>query len=108
MRPIAPQSPRVRQWPTQRSAANGSRKRERFEVQRPAFMAQDDGVLAIKAVQLIDTRPALDGFVWQAFLVLHRLLNALTFLDLVRINLHNAAAAVGQQQIIFTVLLIDD
>src|SRR5256714_10476385 len=106
MRPIAPQSPRGPQSPTQRSAANGSRKRKRFEVQRPAFMAQYDRVLSIEAIQLVHAGPAFDGFVGQAFLVFDRLLDALAFLDLVSIDLHDAAAAVGQEQIILAVLLI--
>src|SRR5436190_13728423 len=106
----ARRSPRGRPPPpTQRSAKTASRQRQRFEIQRAAFTAaQHNRVLIIQTIQLVDARPTVDSLVRQTLLVFDRLLDVLGFLDLVRADLHHAAAAVCQQQIILAALLVND
>src|SRR5881394_4180514 len=81
--------------------AAASRQRERLKVQRAAFSpAHHEGMLWVEAIELFDTRPAFNRLVRQTLLVRNRRRDALRTFHLIRADLHDASATVGQQEVI--------
>ena len=92
-----------------RAIGSASRQRQRFKIQRAALApTHDHGVLRVQAIKLFDARPAFNSLVGQSLLLGDRRGNALRVLDVIGVNLHDAAAAVGEQEIVLALLLIDD
>src|SRR5688572_11510448 len=86
-----------------------SRQGESFQIEGTTIApAKHNSMLSVQAIQLIDALPGFDRLITNALLVVDLIRNAFCFFDTVGIDLHDAAAAVREQQIIFAIFLVND
>src|SRR5262249_34713464 len=88
---------------------DGSGQLDGVDAQRPAVAPdQDQRVVLVEAVHLHDALEILDGVVLQSGGAVDLLGNGLDRVDALRRDLHAAADAVGDQQVVLAALFIGD